>query len=1236
MKFFPSLLICLWLAVTSHAQNTSLIPPTDTASLHGYEQIKTASALVLDVAEVNGVVAFALAQNVQLYLADIFIATIPYQTLTGGSQNDRSENVLLIPDSINNTIYVIDDTGIGVIHCNNQRSEKLFDFHHQSLNNPNDTLGIGDGTEILDAHLTPDGTLNVFFPCLAMQDSISVVAAKKGSNQVTISYKDKKSIGRLAMQVAEGTTTGERQLFGSTNTPLFEYEFWDMVEISRSSTNNSAEYLVATKNEGLYQIEVKEGIVTKRAYSKLVAPDGTPLKKLRSITYLKEQDAVFIGTIGQHAYLLSLAQNRVFKTFMHSNQVHFWSSCAVDSNYYVAGNDSGTLFLLDAVTNIPQATLALGDFMIRSLMLVKEERDTVFWAGTSTGDIIKFRVDVANKRMSIIDTIHTESGVIYDFHQQGDRVFVATKKGLGQILTGSFTLLNATKDITFISESFTANGFFYGGEHSLYFWNETSNNLIQDLPELKNDFISNVISFKIGNRFFLIICIRNDFFYWAEWDNATMRIRPHTLRHFAANEGLTYFTPDGTTADLRTIYGGVAFDSTIWLSSNFGLLEYDIYEDRIYFYQHTGSVLEHNTGAFHRQTDSTAFLGTLNGTVGVNIKQAITERQQINQKLQPQIWEIKNNLVSQDSVFVNHIIYQKLQPDTTYRIAYEETDRRFWVLAPNYSLLQRNEFFLHTKLNDSLRIFDNQILKTKELLGNLDTIPWLPFGWVTSSKFPELKTENNQVSLRFIQFGSSSLTAKIMGILASILIVILIILKGKAEDSKRQLEQQKAKYNLRRELFVQLQNKLSQAQGYPDIQKAFRTITPTEMKETLQATKITLYKYESGQEELRILGHNESSSSKEELLANNVQQKTLNLTTDQNYPAVYFWNQLSMEQADHQDFMIQRPTAEENIVFYRLLANNATQDFYIKHRFDRPKPIIGSAATESFIFLLIGTPQHPYGLITIQNEEVNMFKQADREKEYLDLLSTLGGMLEFKMREIDTDLQAGMLTAFNDLFKQRMKTHFLKNVVNYPVYSIYDDLVNDGNELKEIYNKAHDAAGNVHELMKEMFEFKPVTELWKEVELCEKYIQFYTNVQNEARGENLVVEQLSTGINEENSPELIPSFILVNLVQNCVKYNKGKKESLEIQISKKDEAHNTIIMVRDNGQGFPSPIPTNPTNSTAITQRFFEKLEQFTEVRVTIERYNDNGAVVKLILPKKIQSILYNIQLEINKNPMLG
>lgn len=1199
MKPLFLLFAFLCLPFLQYGQYDKSTLPTDTIRLHGYRPIQTASALVLNVTEVNGVLVLALAQNVQLYLQDKIIATIPYSKLTGGGQSDRSENVLLVPDIANSRVFVIDDVGVGIINCTNQSYSKLGVFKPR----------VKEGVELLDAQFS-NNSLTIYFP--VDPPIIDASSLDKNLNiDLHIERKDSIQLENLQVRPINNTGTGERILLKKERDTIFQTPFWDIVKIDRASSSDTLEYLAVTKNDGLYRIRVdKPGNLIDTTYIEIKLSDGTILKKLRSITYLKDSHAILIGTIGQHAYLISLAQNEVFTPFIDPTKQekhnHFWSSCKVNDTLYLAGNDTGEVFLLDARDNTLKHTQKLGNFMVRSLAKIKEH---TFWAGTNTGKIIELTLKTAKNitAKKLFDDIRLR-GTIYDLHLQNDSIFMATSKGLGTIANH----FNASKDASFLDNMegvnfispYHNNTFFYGGEEGLKFWKDKGNSI--SLPAPLNDaHISYALPFKKKQKDYLLISTRETFFFIVEWDKEQKEI-VGKLQHFNANQGLSYFATDGTSADMMTIYSGVAFENTIWLSSNFGLMEYDIKKERLYFYQHTGAALEHNTGAFHQQTDSTAFFGTLNGTVKVDIKQAIKERQLVDSHLKPQIWEIKNKANLDAPTFRNTLIYEKLKPDSTYEIAFEEKDRRFWVLAPNYSLLQRNEFTLVRSDGDTLKVFDDQVLKSEELI----------------AKFSSIFGENKKVVLfseayKFHVNRNLNFLLVSAAIIVSLIAIILSIILNKYIQARK-------KYNLRRELFVQLQDKLSKVKGYPDIQKAFLTITKKEMKETLQATKITLYKHERGSKELRILGHNEYNLSawKEELQSDNVQQKTLSLTTDQNYPAVYFWNRLTSEEEISSDLIRERRTEAKPITFYRLLANNAIQDFYGKYDLDRQTPIIGENSTESFIFLLIGTPQQPYGLITIQNEAANMFSKESKEKEYLDLLSTLGGMLEYKLKEIESESQLRLLQVKTSLFKKKIGTHFLANLLMFPIIKI-KSFVNYTD-----FTKGVGFSLNASNMLRTMFSLKDTINIKEELEAGKKYIDFYVQTLLQSGKEvSYTIDLLYNGDKDYFKNQRIPSLLITNFLHNSIYHNVGHVKYIKISVLCKMKNENLIIEIQDNGIGFPLNInhqPEREKHSLDLIQDYFKSINQVSENKIKlqtgniIENEQIEGALVTMQIPKNI------------------
>jgi len=96
------------------------------------------------------------------------------------------------------------------------------------------------------------------------------------------------------------------------------------------------------------------------------------------------------------------------------------------------------------------------------------------------------------------------------------------------------------------------------------------------------------------------------------------------------------------------------------------------------------------------------------------------------------------------------------------------------------------------------------------------------------------------------------------------------------------------------------------------------------------------------------------------------------------------------------------------------------------------------------------------------------------------------------------------------------------------------------------------------------------------------------------------------------------------------KHNSECEYPLEIKITKEENDTNIVISVKDNGIGFPDGNPTEIKNSSAIIDGFFARMEEMTGSSIKIVRENNRGAVVSLILDRKVQQVLHNISSTIN------
>ncbi|BFL44831.1 histidine kinase dimerization/phosphoacceptor domain -containing protein [Lactonifactor longoviformis] len=95
------------------------------------------------------------------------------------------------------------------------------------------------------------------------------------------------------------------------------------------------------------------------------------------------------------------------------------------------------------------------------------------------------------------------------------------------------------------------------------------------------------------------------------------------------------------------------------------------------------------------------------------------------------------------------------------------------------------------------------------------------------------------------------------------------------------------------------------------------------------------------------------------------------------------------------------------------------------------------------------------------------------------------------------------------------------------------------------------------------------------------------------------------------------ALVINELVCNSVKHNavhRGERFEITIAIRRLREEHGIQILCKDNGIGFPGEM--SKTEGTGIGQMIVESVIVL-EFEGTIERYNDGGANIKIVIPEK-------------------
>ena len=1214
MKKFAVILLGILLWSGSYSQKSGSI------ILQGLQMIELNSDNVNEVVEVEGIIAFATQIGVELYLHNRKIANFTYISLTGKSSNNRNEEVNILCDTVCKRLYVIDDVGIGIIQYETTTAWNLYKY--------------------------PKRLTELQQECSLNEDVITIYAAEKYSktlNDLKIEIIPKDLPGFPIEIFSKKTDTlhveaGQLLLNGTILMP-FVGEIAAVEKEQILCNEEKTSFLIATKSQGLFRLEfdLHSPTLPKLTGLEIHLPTGVMVKKLRSLTYLDRWDALCIGSIGNGAFIWSHLRSRAFTPIYNprrgedDKEHHYWSMASVgEKGLFLAGNDVGKIKLFDH--NRPEIGIDNYSFQIgdQILSIAKFGRDS-FLVGSSGGKLSAIAV-VENKIKKVShhfpDKFKGQINAILPIGE--DKVLIASPRGLfrcGKRKTCD-TLTKAP--ISFINSQTEGSNPILGGQNKLWFYNLNSDTLdrIFFAENRKDQEITYAFQTE-GDQ--LLYCTKDNFFSLAFLENKSPgRIKLSKIKRIDEKAGMLYYGSDGEPSPIHTVYGGVYDQVTekAFLSTNFGILSFDPKSDELDFFgpRSTGlSTLEFNTNAFERMGSNLIF-GSLKGGLVMNIEASMITNNKAGIRLKglPQLWRKTDRSTSKDIAYGS---FMKIPPGEIDTIGFQERDRNYLLVTPDYSMLSRDQITISDTLNliSGILYAPEKIYGTFVKDGRRDTIIYQGLksgpGSFNLFQHPDLEYKRKLETQNWL----------IITIFATFVSLLLGLLSYRAFQ-KGQVQTEK--YRLRRKLFAELGRKLDRAESYPEVHEAFTSIKGKDIIQILEATKLSLYQYRTTESKghpgyLQLLGHADANPlpGEDNSLYDQIETIRFDLKEDIGFPAVHFWNHKMDE-----DYLYQEDTS----VSYALVVNRASGDFYTKNQIERKTPKRGKA-TESFIFLLIGTRDNPFGLLTIQNERPNAYSTSEKVKEYLDLMNIIGRFAEYRIGELDEArkrereyLKRLFYERFSTFFRDRMETHFLGDVIDLPIKLLSK---NDPN-----YKQGKAFGRLASRLFKELHSTEIFTSLKKSSELCRQYLQVLEPIIKHTRNPAYNIEYSSVIAPEVINDE-IPSFIVINLIHNAVTYfiknQKGENYRIQIVFKAKRKGKHLIVYVEDNGVGFSErnlkefkrwrsqyhtissdgtlPIGSNAErkNSTRTIIEFFKEIEQHlgVDIEIILENIsaNDGG-----------------------------
>ncbi|MCB0556685.1 MAG: hypothetical protein KDD02_24275 [Phaeodactylibacter sp.] len=249
------------------------------------------------------------------------------------------------------------------------------------------------------------------------------------------------------------------------------------------------------------------------------------------------------------------------------------------------------------------------------------------------------------------------------------------------------------------------------------------------------------------------------------------------------------------------------------------------------------------------------------------------------------------------------------------------------------------------------------------------------------------------------------------------------------------------------------------------------------------------------------------------------------------------------------------------------------------------------------------------------------------------------GEIEAEEGRIEAEQKADLLLAMAGLFRKRMESHFIKYLLSIPIYLLKGEI------SEESYDKGVEASWVTSELVRDMYSTGDLVEIEKEVALSKRYMEQYVSALQYSKGKKTKV-RVETQIENSTRNQLIPSFILINLIHNAVLHNLAASSGMlskELIISIRASLENEVLSLRieDNGKGFeedkttqgkPTLEEKNFKNSTELMQDFFAGVNQILKQQIIFNRgnlmdegKNVTGAFVELQIPEVLGKSIANL-----------
>lgn len=291
---------------------------------------------------------------------------------------------------------------------------------------------------------------------------------------------------------------------------------------------------------------------------------------------------------------------------------------------------------------------------------------------------------------------------------------------------------------------------------------------------------------------------------------------------------------------------------------------------------------------------------------------------------------------------------------------------------------------------------------------------------------------------------------------------------------------------------------------------------------------------------------------------------------------------------------------------------------------------------------------------TLDNQVSLVLKTSERFiskrlEELRSLISFVENVVVQKKRLIKLGEQERLKGIFyrnhSDFFRDRMETHFIGDILELPKHYLSKYFSN--NRSHPIYKAVSDFTTKSKKLFKKLHSTNSLIELEAATELCQQYLGILETILKKTRNEKFTINFTTNIISDDLLAKKIPSFIIINLIHNSVKYcvkkimdieESKRTYNLEIGFDAQVEKESLVIELWDNGTGFSEEVLTSLAQwktkkikaypkeerkkSTFVTIDFLQELETLFDEQIDflhLNRYDalgiKTGAKVVLKLP---------------------